>query len=421
MVKYVFSSVVLFLKNRWGSEVKKSVFFDFLNRSSDKTFETLLSSGEEDKDFINWNEFLLPQSYGDAKGEYYAIRNECAVFDVSPIRKIRISGSSASKLLDYVLTRPVSPSREMTAIYVAYCNDDGTLKDDSILYKFSHDDYLLMPSDIDHSKHLEACRDILGISKNDLRIAECTDLWQGIAIQGPKSALAINTLLGKDFSDLAPFEVREVFESDIDVKVARVGFTADLGYEVWFNCNSTLAIQDRLEQARETLGLDIPGYGLAALEVCRLEGAFIVAGWDFSTEADPIPDFERSPFEVGLNWLVDLKKNDFVGKKSLLSRQAIGNRFVLRQFELDRHLHLEDGSPIYDVSGEIKIEIGTINCSTWSWGLQKTIGNISLKEKYQDVVSAVVDIHQDSYLVILRRGPFLNLPQRNAMPAPLNL
>ena len=157
--------------------MKKSVFFDFLNRSSDKTFETLLSSGEEDKDFINWNEFLLPQSYGDAKGEYYAIRNECAVFDVSPIRKIRISGSSASKLLDYVLTRPVSPSREMTAIYVAYCNVDGTLKDDSILYKFSHDDYLLMPSDIDHSPHLASCRNILGLSKNDLQITECTDLW----------------------------------------------------------------------------------------------------------------------------------------------------------------------------------------------------------------------------------------------------
>ena len=62
--------------------MKKSVFFDFLNRSSDKTFDTLLSTGEEDKDYIIWNEFLLPQSYGDAKAEYYAIRNECAVFDV---------------------------------------------------------------------------------------------------------------------------------------------------------------------------------------------------------------------------------------------------------------------------------------------------------------------------------------------------
>ena len=401
--------------------MKKSVFFDFLNRSSDKTFDALLSFGEEGKDYIIWNEFLLPQSYGDAEREYHAIRKECAVFDVSPIRKIRISGTAANQLLDYVLTRSVSSSEEMTAIYVTYCNSYGTLKDDSILYKFSNEDYLLMPSDIDHSDYLELCRDILGISKNDLRITECTDLWRGLAIQGPKSALVVNTLFEEDFSDLSPFEVREVSQFGIDAKVARVGFTADLGYEVWFDSNSTLAIQDRLEKARETLGLDIPGYGLAALEVCRLEGAFIVAGWDFSTETDPTPGFERSPFEVGLNWLVDLKRNDFVGKKSLLSQQANGSRFVLRQFELDRHLHLADGSPIYNVSGATKIEIGIINCSTWSWGLQKTIGNVSLKEKYQDVVSAVVDIHQDSYPLILRRGPFFNLPQRNATPAPLNL
>ena len=411
--------MILFPVKLAGNKMKKSAFFDFFNRDFGKTFDSLLSCGEEDEDYINWNEFLLPKSFGDAQAEYYAIRNECAVFDVSPIRKIRISGSSASELLDYVLTRPVSPSREMTAIYVTYCNDDGTLKDDSILYKFSSQDYLLMPSDIDHSPHLESCRDILGISKNDLHITECTDLWQGIAIQGPKSALTVNALLGEDFSDLAPFEVSEVCKFGIDAKVARVGFTADLGYEVWFDSNSTLAIQDRLEKARETLGLDIPGYGLAALEVCRLEGAFIVAGWDFSTEADPIPGFERSPFEVGLSWLVDLKKNDFVGKKSLVSQQANGTRFVLRQFELDRHLNLADGSPIYDVSGEI--EIGSINCSAWSWGLQKTIGNISLKEKYQDAVSAVVDILHDSHPLILRRGPFLNPPQRNATPAPLNL
>ena len=234
--------------------MKKSAFFEFLNRNSGKTFDNLMHSCEEGKDFINWNDFLLPQSYGDAEREYHAIRNECAVFDVSPIRKIRISGTAANQLLDYVLSRPVSSSKEMTAIYVTYCNDDGTLKDDSILYKFSHDDYLLMPSDIDHSTHLESCRNILGISKNDLQITECTELWQGIAIQGPKSALAVNTLLGKDFSDLAPFEVREVLECDIDARVARVGFTADLGYEIWFDSNSTLAIQDRLEKARETLG-----------------------------------------------------------------------------------------------------------------------------------------------------------------------
>ena len=56
---YVFGSVLLFLNNERCIEMKKSVFFDFLNRSSVKTFDTLLSTGKEDKDFINWNEFCF--------------------------------------------------------------------------------------------------------------------------------------------------------------------------------------------------------------------------------------------------------------------------------------------------------------------------------------------------------------------------
>ena len=176
-----------------------------------------------------------------------------------------------------------------------------------------------------------------------------------------------------------------------------------------------------MEKAREILGLQIPGYGLAALEVCRLEGAFIVAGWDFSTDVDPAPGFERSPFEVGLSWLVDLTKGDFVGRKSLVSQQAKGYRFILRQFELDTNLSLEDGAPIYIQSGGEKIEIGTINCSAWSWGLKKTIGNASLKEQHRDVASAIIEVHENSYNLALRKGPFVNFPQRNIIPAPLDL
>ena len=74
------------------------------------------------------------------------------------------------------------------------------------------------------------------------------------------------------------------------------------------------------------LNFELIGYGLNALEVCRLEGGFVVAGWDFATELDPDPDFERSPYEVGLGWLVNLQGIDFVGKQALLSKQDAGQK-----------------------------------------------------------------------------------------------
>ena len=54
--------------------MKKSTFFDYLNRRTDFDFSSLLNEGEEDQDYINWNDLLLPSHYGDSEQEYTAIR-----------------------------------------------------------------------------------------------------------------------------------------------------------------------------------------------------------------------------------------------------------------------------------------------------------------------------------------------------------
>ena len=158
--------------------LKKSIFFDFMNRRDGEDFESFVINSTEDEHYINWNEFLLPHDYGDAAAEYFAIRNECAVFDVSPIRKIRVSGVGAGAFLDRLLTRPVSGLPAMRATYTVFCNEDGNLKDDAILYKYADDDYLIMPSDIDHSPYfLSLCKrcDLSDVTFTEIGRASCRE------------------------------------------------------------------------------------------------------------------------------------------------------------------------------------------------------------------------------------------------------
>jgi hypothetical protein len=187
--------------------LRKSIFFDFLNRRNESDFSDFISDSIEDEHYINWNEFLLPHDYGDAAFEYAAIRNDCALFDASPIRKIRIHGSGSGKFFDRLLTRPVDHLASMRAIYAVFCNVHGTFKDDAILYKFADDDYLLMPSDIDHDAYFESLRERLGIS--DVSIVECTDSLVGISLQGPLSATVLHRWGFDGIEDLAPFEIAE--------------------------------------------------------------------------------------------------------------------------------------------------------------------------------------------------------------------
>ena len=403
--------------------MKKSAFFDFLNRRENLDFDDFLASSQEDDDYINWNEFLLPQQYGlEPEPEYQAIRTSCALFDVSPIRKIQITGYQAGLFLDYVLTRPVSTAPSMRGIYVAFCNNDGSLKDDAILYKYSDDDYLLMPSDINHSDYFELIRQKLEISSADLHIRECTDDWCGMAIQGPLSTAVLSSMGFPVIEELAPFGVLDYPFADGTIRIARMGFTADLGYECWLPPEMIEPFKQSIEKARQHMGIAIPGYGLRALEACRFEGGFVVAGWDFATELDPDPDFQRSPFEVGLGWLVKLDGNDFVGRDALVQQQKIGQTYVLRSMRTQSQVKPVDGAAVFAmVDGHNEKQVGSINSSAWSWGLQLTIGNVSLEAEFANLKTVWFKQNGSLFTVDLTQGPMIHLPRRNIEPAPLLL
>ena len=375
-----------------------------------------METSVEDQDYINWNQYVLPYDYGDAEFEYRALRNSCALCDVTPMCNIRVRGANAGHFLDHLLTRPVSQLGPMRTTYTVYCNEDGSLKDDSVLYKIADDDYLMMPSDIDHTAHFESLRESLGI--NDVTFQECTDDWCGLAVQGPRSAAVMKQMGFDGVEELAPFEVRDYLRDKHTFRVARMGFTADLGYEMWCAPDAVDQTMDLVRAARQALDLGIPGYGLSVIDTCRMEGGFVVAAWDFATELDPEPGLERSPFEVGLGWLVNLDACEFPGREALQKERERGSRFAFRTFSLDEKLDLEERQKLFSRPGNDQAVIGITTSSSWSWGLEKTIGNVSIDSKYRELETAWILSGDKWFKMTLRKGPLLALSHRNQVPAP---
>jgi aminomethyltransferase len=387
--------------------LKKSAFFDFLDRRSDI----------EDEDYIDWNGFLMPMHYGDAQLEYFAIRESCAMCDVSPMRKIRIQGENAGQFLDRLLTRPVSRLSALRATYTVFCTDDGNLKDDAIVYKFAHDDFLMMPSDIDHSPYFESVCERFNIV--NVSFTECTAAFIGAAIQGPQSADALRHMGFSDIEHLEPFAVRSYDFAEGTIRIARMGFTADLGYECWLEPEHAESFTRSIESVRAELGIALPGYGLSALQACRLEGGFIVAGWDCATEIDPQPGFERTPFELGLHWLVNLDGDDFVGRDALIEQKKDGQNFVLRSFSSEENIQPQDRSILFRAGCDEAI--GEITCSQWSWGLRKMIGNASINLEHCDTENAWTVVDGQRVNIVLSCGPHIVLERRNQVPAKITI
>jgi aminomethyltransferase len=398
------------------AKLRKSPYFEFLNRRHEPGLDAFMEASVEDQDYINWNQYVLPYDYGDAEFEYHALRNSCALCDVTPMCMIRVRGANAGHFLDHLVTRPVSQLEPMRTTYTVYCNKDGSLKDDSVLYKIADDDYVMMPSDIDHTAYFESLRDSLGIT--EVTFEECTDDWCGLAIQGPRSAAVMQQMGFDSAQELAPFEVRDYQREGRTLRVARMGFTADLGYEMWCEPDVADMVMDLVRTARKALNLELPGYALSVIDTCRMEGGFVVAAWDFATELDPEPELERSPFEVGLGWLVNLDACAFPGRDALRKEREHGSRFAFRTFSLDGKLKLDERAELFSGPGSDRTAIGITTSSCWSWGLEKTIGNASIDSKFQDLETAWL-LSGDQWIeMTLRQGPLLALSHRNQVPAP---
>lgn len=99
----------------------------------------------------------------------------------------------------------------------------------------------------------------------------------------------------------------------IPLVVSRTGYTGELGYEVFCHPKHASAVFDSIWKAGEPHGM-LP-FGLAALDMVRIESGLIFAGYEFSDQTDP--------FEAGIGFTVPLKsKSDpFIGRDALQRRK----------------------------------------------------------------------------------------------------
>ena len=100
----------------------------------------------------------------------------------------------------------------------------------------------------------------------------------------------------------------DVAIAGIPVFMTRLGYTAELGYELWVERERALELWDALIAAGAPAGMKV--IGMVALDLFRIEGGFIIGGIEY----DPTV----SPYECGLGWSVDLDKGDFQGREGLV-------------------------------------------------------------------------------------------------------
>ncbi|HEV7432276.1 MAG TPA: aminomethyltransferase family protein [Steroidobacteraceae bacterium] len=315
-----------------------------------------------------WRDHTVADAYFDVGMEYNAIRNSCAVFDLSPMTKHLITGPDALSYMNRLVTRDVAKIKPGRVGYCLWCDDAGQVIDDGTIFHLREGAYRLCSQERQLDWLLCSA---LGF---DVKIAEETNEVAGLAVQGPTSCAVLRQLGLEGIESMTPFGLRTYRFEGAELMVSRTGYTGDLGYEMWIAPDRAVPLWDRLFSAGRDHG--IRAIGTLALEMSRIEAGFIQAGVDFLPADRAVrADRTRSPFELDLGRMVDFSKPNFTGRRALLAEQQRGSRYRLVRLDVEGNKPAKDAY-VYDPQRK---NIGVVTSSMWSPAAKASIALASVR------------------------------------------
>lgn len=268
-------------------------------------------------EFMDVYGYAAPIWVSDPESEYNAIRGAAGAIDFSMLYKFDLAGPGALEVVDSVVTRDVSGLAPDRIAYGAIVDDTGHMVDDCTVSILGPDTARVVGGNPADEAVLTAAAEGTGVE-----VAARRDELAHLCVQGPRSREILASLTDENvLNEAFPYYThRDMTVAGIPAHVNRMGFTAELGYELFVPRERALELWDAVFEAGEPAGL-VP-FGGAALMMVRIEAGMVMGdGLEY--------DSTVSPFECGLGWAVDFGKQNLHAREALMElRESAPTRLV---------------------------------------------------------------------------------------------
>ena len=322
-------------------------------------------------DFAGWE---MPVQYTGIKAEHEAVRTAAGLFDVSHMGEVVVRGPQAEEAVQRLVTRDVSRLSVGQAGYAAVCYESGGTVDDVLVYR-TPDDFLIVVNASNREKDVAHFRENIG--DFDVEIADESDDWALLALQGPQAVELLQPFTETDLSSIKYYRY-EVGEVDGAYAVlSRTGYTGEDGFELFVRPKDASGVWRRLIEAGAT------PVGLGARDTLRLEAGMCLYGNEL--------DSKTTPLEAGIGFAVHLdKEQEFVGQEALRREKEEGLKKKLVAFKVEGRGIARHDYPVA-VGGET---VGSVTSGTLSPTLGEAIG-----------LALVAPDVEDEFEVVIRNRP----------------
>ena len=359
--------------------------------------------------------------------EYNAIRNSAALIDISPLFKYRVTGKDATKFVNRVIARDIHKVAISQVIYCCWCDPEGKVIDDGTITRLGENEYRWTAAD----PSLRWFRqNALGL---DVKIEDISEQTAALALQGPTSGRLLKTATDADISSLKYFRVTHGKIGGVPVDISRTGYTGDLGFEIWMPWKDAVKVWDAL--IAKGKAFDIHPAGMIALDIARIEAGLLLIEVDYISSKKALIESQKySPSEIGLGKLVDLKKENFVGREALAQEAKTGSARALVGLEIDwneveaLYEKLKMPPQVPRMASRVAVpvyrggrQVGKATSTTWSPTLKKMIALACVSRESSVAgtplsMEMTVEAVRHTVSAKIVPLPFFNPPRKTAVP-----
>ena len=279
----------------------------------------------------NWFEY--------AGNEHQAVRENVGLFDQTSFAKFLLQGRDALHILNRICGNNIDvPIGKV--VYTQLLNERGGIEADITVTRLEQDSFFIVDSSASQTKTFHWIKRQIG--PDDFAVlTDMTSAFAVLSVMGPNSRALLSCLTSADLSTEAfPFgSSKEIDFACARLRATRMTYVGELGWELYIPADFAQHVYDAI--VAEGAPFDLVHCGYHALNSLRIEKGYRHWGHDIGPE--------DSPFEAGLGFAVNFKKDaNFNGRDILLKQkqQGVKKRLVMFALEDEKPL-LYHNEPIW--------------------------------------------------------------------------
>ena len=249
--------------------------------------------------------------------ECKAVQNDAGIIDISGSSKFIISGEGANDFLNHLSCNKLPQEKGSIGLALFHSSNGGIMTEQSIT-KIDDEKFFLVGPIGSELRDLHWMN--LNADKFDVKIENLTDDLGGMLLTGPKSRNILQKITKEDISNssLPWLKCDDLTVDSAAIRVMRVSYAGELGYELHMPRYQILSIYESLMRVGKEMGLrDFGGYAFNSM---RFEKMYRAWGSEFTEEISAV--------EAGMERFIDSSKS-FIGSENIKQRIKKGIKIKL--------------------------------------------------------------------------------------------